>query len=243
MRSHQKNRTRGRIRKRKRSLSKKARGSGDGEVRLAANVKKVAKILLVLATMVEMRGGRKASSVEAEMMIEARRKQVEICEEFGPKDVFEETNLAACCPKMSIGEKLEVTKVKVSDSVNLPFELPISELRLGGSNALTSSHLRKHSAVQHRMNLVHAPTHKEIAKIVQNIVNAHMPGPDHKTWIVPSTSDCINKISGEDLHYGFMHKDGCFEMLPVSSNIMSAFLLRLNYRLDHEDLILDMSFE
>nr|GEX39263.1 putative bromo adjacent homology (BAH) domain protein [Tanacetum cinerariifolium] len=70
-------------------LSKKARGSGDSEVRLAANVKKVAEILLVLATMVEMRGGRKASSVEVEMMIEAQRKLVEICEEFGPKDVFE----------------------------------------------------------------------------------------------------------------------------------------------------------
>ncbi|GKD90280.1 hypothetical protein Tco_1365787 [Tanacetum coccineum] len=41
-------------------LSKKARGSGDG----AANVKKVAEILLVLATMVEMRGGRKATSVK-----------------------------------------------------------------------------------------------------------------------------------------------------------------------------------
>ncbi|GJW12426.1 hypothetical protein Tco_1578253 [Tanacetum coccineum] len=33
--------------------------------------------------MVEMRGGRKATSVEVEMMIEARRKLVEICEEFG----------------------------------------------------------------------------------------------------------------------------------------------------------------
>nr|GEW67001.1 putative bromo adjacent homology (BAH) domain protein [Tanacetum cinerariifolium] len=108
-------------------LSKKARGSGDGEVWLAANVKKVAEMLLVLATMVEMRGGRKASSIEVEMMIEARRKLVEICEEFGPKDVFEndvfgiivddlglgrmkETKLAACCPKMSIVDKLEATK-------------------------------------------------------------------------------------------------------------------------------------
>nr|GEW36605.1 putative bromo adjacent homology (BAH) domain protein [Tanacetum cinerariifolium] len=112
-------------------LSKKARGNGDSEVRLAANVKKVAKILLVLATMVEMRGGRKASSVEVEMMIEARRKLVEICEEFGPKDVFEndvfgiivddlglgrmkETKLAACCPKMSIIDKLEATKKELS---------------------------------------------------------------------------------------------------------------------------------
>ncbi|GKD38358.1 hypothetical protein Tco_1258565 [Tanacetum coccineum] len=110
--------------------SKKERRSGDVEVRLEANMKKVAKILLVLAIMVEMRGGRKASSVEVEMMIEARRKLVEICEEFGPKDVFKndvfgiiiddlglgrmkETKLVACCPKMSIADKLEVMKVKV----------------------------------------------------------------------------------------------------------------------------------
>nr|GEY68930.1 hypothetical protein [Tanacetum cinerariifolium] len=150
-------------------LSKKDRGSGDEEVRLAANVKKVAEILLVLATMVEMRGGRKASSIEVKMMIEARRKLVEICEVFGPKDVFEkemkyirgrmkEKKLVACCPKMLIGEKLEVTKVKV-----------------------------------HRMNLVQAPKHEEIAKTVQNIVNAHTPEPDHKTWTVPSTNDCMNK--------------------------------------------------
>ncbi|GJV39869.1 hypothetical protein Tco_1418309 [Tanacetum coccineum] len=42
-------------------------------------------------------------------------------------------------------------------------------VRPGGSNASTSSHLGKHSAVQHHMNLVQAPTHEEIAKIVQNI--------------------------------------------------------------------------
>ncbi|GJW54553.1 hypothetical protein Tco_0098638 [Tanacetum coccineum] len=188
--------------------------------------------------------GRKATSVEVEMMIEARRKLVEICEEFGPKDVFgndvfgiivddlglgrmKEKTLAACFPKMSIGEKLEVTKVKmeedefyspratevraashgvrkslsgkpdfqhhptmahalwVSDSVNLPFELLTSEARRGGSNASTNSPLGKHSTVQHHMNLVQAPTHEE---------NAHMPKPDHKTWTVPSTNDCMNKV-------------------------------------------------
>ncbi|GJW54551.1 hypothetical protein Tco_0098636 [Tanacetum coccineum] len=105
-------------------LSKKARGSGDGEVRLAANVKKVAEILLVFATMVEMRGRRKATSVEVEMMIEAQRKMVEICEEFGQKDVFEndvfgiivddlglgrmkETKFAACCPKRMDDDKFD----------------------------------------------------------------------------------------------------------------------------------------
>ncbi|GKE05971.1 hypothetical protein Tco_1397989, partial [Tanacetum coccineum] len=179
-------------------LSKKARGSGDGE----------------------------ATSVEVEMMIEARRKLVEICEEFGPKDVFgndvfgiivddlglgrmKEKTLAACFPKMSIashGVRKSLSgkpdfqhhptmahALRVSDSVNLPFELLTSEARRGGSNASTNSHLGKHSTVQHHMNLIQAPTHEEIAKIVQNIVNAHMPKPDHKTWTVPSTNDCMNK--------------------------------------------------
>ncbi|GKB81060.1 retrovirus-related pol polyprotein from transposon TNT 1-94 [Tanacetum coccineum] len=81
----------------------------------------------------------------------------------------------------------------MNKSVNLPFELLTSEARRGGSNASTNSHLGKHSTVQHHMNLIQAPTHEEIAKIVQNIVNAHMPKPDHKTWTVPSTNDCMNK--------------------------------------------------
>nr|GFD28982.1 hypothetical protein [Tanacetum cinerariifolium] len=43
------------------------------------------------------------------------------------------------------------------------------------------------------MNLVQARTHNEITKIVQNILDAHMPEPDYKAWTVPSTSDCMNK--------------------------------------------------
>ncbi|GJX06797.1 putative bromo adjacent homology domain, zinc finger, RING/FYVE/PHD-type containing protein [Tanacetum coccineum] len=83
---------------------------------------------------------------------------------------------------------------RVSDSVNLPSELPTNEARPEGSNASPNSHIGKCSTVQHHMNLVQAPTHEEIAKIVQNIVNAHMPEPDHKTWTVPSTSDCMDKV-------------------------------------------------
>nr|GEZ56632.1 hypothetical protein [Tanacetum cinerariifolium] len=161
----------------KSELSKKARGSGDSEVWLAANVKKVAEILLVLATMVEMRGGRKASSVEVEMMIEARRKLVEICEEFGPKDVFEndvfgiivddlglgrmkETKLAACCPKMSIVDKLEATKMEKDEFYSPRTTEPRASSR--GVRKSTS--------------------------------DAYMPKPDHKAWIVPSTSDCMKKV-------------------------------------------------
>ncbi|GJS33365.1 hypothetical protein Tco_0531747 [Tanacetum coccineum] len=66
---------------------------------------------------------------------------------------------------------------RVSDSVNLPSELPTNEARPEGSNASPNSHIGKCSTVQHHMNLVQAPTHEEIAKIVQNIVNAHMPEP------------------------------------------------------------------
>ncbi|GKE40668.1 hypothetical protein Tco_1464073 [Tanacetum coccineum] len=80
-----------------------------------------------------------------------------------------------------------------SDSVNLPFELPTSEVTHGGSNASTSSHLGKHSTVRHDMNFVQDPTHEEIDKIVQNILDAHMVEPDHKTWTVISNGPNLNK--------------------------------------------------
>ncbi|CAL5390385.1 unnamed protein product [Camellia sinensis] len=95
----------------------------------ARNVKKVAEIVLVLAAMGKMRGGRSPTAAEKEMMVEAREKLVEVCEEFAPKDVFprdafgaviedlglnklKEQRLGFRPPKVSIAEKLLFTKQK-----------------------------------------------------------------------------------------------------------------------------------
>lgn len=307
--------------------NKKARGGG-GVDGLAVNVKKVAGIVLVLATVAEMRGGRKPTPVEVKMMVEAREKLAEICEEFAPKAVFpreafgtiiedlglnrlRETKLGIRPPKMSIAEKLELTKQKmeksdlfpihsatyaprvaesratshavrtfpsgkadhvpnssvsfqhhsavvhaspVSNSRTLPYQLPTSEIRPGGSSVLAGSHLGRNSTVlpipqdgrphirsdeistakpagdhgtsntptwsiqsqsvsfakagsdkgsahltninhhvRHRMNFVQSPvvgTHNEIGKIVQKILQSHLP--ERVTWTPPSR-DYMNK--------------------------------------------------
>lgn len=103
---------------------KKAR-SGTGEM------KRVAEIVLVLSAMAEMRGGRKPTEAEAEMMAEARRKVAAMCELLAPKDVVESEAVGAVIedlglnvkakeqklgfrpPKMSITEKFLLTKRRV----------------------------------------------------------------------------------------------------------------------------------
>lgn len=110
-------------------VNKKAK-EGDCEVKLTDNVKKVAEIVLVLATMGKMRGGRKPTPVEVKMMTEARDKLMEICKGFAPKDVFPvdafgtiiedlglnrlgDAKLGFRPQKLSILQKLQLTKQKV----------------------------------------------------------------------------------------------------------------------------------
>ncbi|XP_071693257.1 uncharacterized protein [Rutidosis leptorrhynchoides] len=107
------------------------------DVKLVTDVKKVAEIVLVLATMGKMRGGRKPSAVEVEMMCEARAKLVDVCKEFAPKDIFprevfgsviedlglnrlREQKLGIQTPKLSISEKLQLTKHKMEKSEVFP---------------------------------------------------------------------------------------------------------------------------
>lgn len=115
---------------------KRAKG-GCEDVGLASNVKKVAEIVLVLATMGKMRGGRKPTAVEVQMMAEAREKLADVCKEFAPKDIFprdafgtviedlglnrlREQRLGIRPPKMSIAEKLQLTKQKMEKSEVFP---------------------------------------------------------------------------------------------------------------------------
>lgn len=107
---------------------KRSRG-GSGR-RLVGDVRKVAEMVLVLAAMGKMRGGKGPSDVEKELMAEARSKLAQVCEGFAPKDVFpsdafggviedlglnklKDQRLGLRPPKMSIAEKLLVSKRKV----------------------------------------------------------------------------------------------------------------------------------
>lgn len=108
-----------------RRVLKKAREVMDG------NVKEVAEMVLVLSAMGKMRGGRCPTSVEKEMVEEARERLAEVCLKFAPKDVFPGDGFGGVIedlginkltevsigywqpPKLSITEKLLAAKRKV----------------------------------------------------------------------------------------------------------------------------------
>lgn len=115
------------------------RSRGVSERRLVGDVRKVGEMVLVLAAMGKMRGGKGPSDVEKELMAEARGKLAKVCEGFAPKDVFprdafggviedlglnklKERRLGFRPPKMSIAEKLLVSKRKMEKAEN--FSLP-----------------------------------------------------------------------------------------------------------------------
>ncbi|XP_076959705.1 uncharacterized protein LOC143635864 [Bidens hawaiensis] len=112
------------------NLSNKKVKTGNEDVKLASEVKRVAEIVLVLATLGKMRGGRKPSAVEVEMMAEAREKLADVSKEFAPKDVFpreafgtvmeelglsrlKEQKLGIRSQKLSIVERLQAAKQKM----------------------------------------------------------------------------------------------------------------------------------
>ncbi|KAL7087999.1 hypothetical protein ACP275_13G102900 [Erythranthe tilingii] len=112
---------------------------GGGERSFVGDVKKVAEMVLVLAAMGKMRAGKGPTDVEKELMAEARNRLAKVCEGFAPKDVFprdafggviedlglnklKDQRLGFRPPKMSIAEKLLVSKRKMEKAEN--FSLP-----------------------------------------------------------------------------------------------------------------------
>ncbi|XP_043690030.1 uncharacterized protein LOC122640839 isoform X2 [Telopea speciosissima] len=109
-------------------LHKKAKGD------FGMDMKKVAEIVLVLSEMGKMRGGRNPTDVEERLMAEARQKLAEICEALAPKDILPRDAVKAVIedlglnnrskdqrlgfrpPKMSIAERLLLTKRKMEES-------------------------------------------------------------------------------------------------------------------------------
>ncbi|XP_038688705.1 uncharacterized protein LOC119987872 [Tripterygium wilfordii] len=110
------------------NLGKRNRFGGGDEMR------RVAEIVMVLSAMGTMRGGRKPTDVEMELMAEAREKLVQMCEEVAPRDivamdaigaVFEDLGLNAKLKdqrlgfrgtKLSIAEKFALSKKKMEES-------------------------------------------------------------------------------------------------------------------------------
>ncbi|KAL3632708.1 hypothetical protein CASFOL_025692 [Castilleja foliolosa] len=143
------------------SPAKRVRGVSDRS--LVGDVKKVAEMVLVLAAMGKMRGGKGPTDVEKELMVEARNRLAGICEGFAPKDVFprdafggviedlglnklKEQRLGFQNPKISIAEKLLVSKRKMekAEEFSLPSTPQSSRLQPNSGAAAVESRSALH---------------------------------------------------------------------------------------------------
>ncbi|CAN4102665.1 unnamed protein product [Withania somnifera] len=133
------------------------------------NVKEVAEMVLVLATMGKMRGGRGPTDVEKEMVEEARERLAEMCLKFAPKDVFpvdgfgglieelgldkrKEQRIGGGCwkpPKMSIAEKLIAAKRKMEKTQE--FSLPSTSYSSQRSQTAMGTATERHNASHIKM--------------------------------------------------------------------------------------------
>ncbi|XP_038972770.1 uncharacterized protein LOC103696217 isoform X2 [Phoenix dactylifera] len=110
------------------ATKKRARDGAD-----AGDLKRVAEIVMVLTAMGQMRGGREPTAAEKALVAEAREKLAGMCEAVKPKDLFsreavrvvvedlglnrsKDPMLGFRPPKMSIAEKVLLTKRKMEES-------------------------------------------------------------------------------------------------------------------------------
>ncbi|XP_010270097.1 PREDICTED: uncharacterized protein LOC104606535 [Nelumbo nucifera] len=139
-------------------LRKKKKGALDGDM------KRVAEIVLVLSALGKTRGGRSPTAVEKGLMVEAREKLVEMCEVLAPRDLLSSSAVRAVIedlglnrsrdqklgfrpPKMSISEKLLLTKRKMRESKEFTaqpatYSLPLLQVGFGATTESRGSLLQ-----------------------------------------------------------------------------------------------------
>ncbi|CAH8358680.1 unnamed protein product [Eruca vesicaria subsp. sativa] len=116
-----------------------AMGGGDGESafkkpRFDEEVNRVAEIVLVLSSLRRIRGGKTPTELELELMVEAKSKLVDMCQQFSPKDLIgrdaigaviedlglngklKDQRLGFRAPKLTISEKLSLGKRKMEEA-------------------------------------------------------------------------------------------------------------------------------
>ncbi|XP_010479526.1 PREDICTED: PHD finger protein At3g20280-like isoform X3 [Camelina sativa] len=106
--------------------------------RFDEEVNRVAEIVLVLSALRKIRGGKNPTELEIELMVEAKSKLVDMCQEFTPKDIISRDAIGAViedlglnakvkdqrlgfrAPKLTISEKLSLGKRKMEESKKNP---------------------------------------------------------------------------------------------------------------------------
>ncbi|CAN6883249.1 unnamed protein product [Brassica oleracea] len=104
--------------------------------RFSEEMNRVAEIVLVLSALGRMRGGKAPTEMELELMVEARSKLAEMCQEFTPNDIIggddvraviedmglngNDQSLGFRAPTITISDKLSLGKRKMEESKQFP---------------------------------------------------------------------------------------------------------------------------
>lgn len=124
----------------------------------AGSTRKVAEIVLVLSAMAKMRGGRGPTAAEKEMMADAKSAAAALCGQYAPRDIVPRDAIAAVIqdlglckskdqrlgfrspPKMSIAEKMSLSKRKLEESKGSVSALSSSQRLQTSFGAATENH-------------------------------------------------------------------------------------------------------
>ncbi|KFK35921.1 hypothetical protein AALP_AA4G053600 [Arabis alpina] len=124
------------------------------KARFDEEVNRVAEIVLVLSALRKIRGGKNPTELELELMVEAKSKLVEMCQEFNPKDLIgrdaigaviedlglnckvKDQRLGFRAPKLTISEKLSLGKRKMEELkkhpvVSTSYTSPMNNVSMG----------------------------------------------------------------------------------------------------------------
>lgn len=92
--------------------------------RFGEDMNRVAEIVLVLSALGRMRGGKAPTEMELELMVEARSKLAEMCQEFTPNDIIGGDDVRAVIEDMGLNGKdqrlgFRARKITISEKLSL----------------------------------------------------------------------------------------------------------------------------
>ncbi|XP_023645124.1 PHD finger protein At3g20280 isoform X3 [Capsella rubella] len=169
--------------------------------RFDEEVNRVAEIVLVLSALRKIRGGRNPTELEIELMVEAKSKLVDMCQEFSPKDIIARDAIGAViedlglnaklkdqrlgfrAPKLTITEKLSLGKRKMEESKKNPV-VSTSHTSPGHSapaNHVSTAHQWPNSEMKATTSSVNAATGSHFVRDASGITQSRMERPQFKS--------------------------------------------------------------
>ncbi|KAL9859643.1 putative chromatin regulator PHD family [Arabidopsis thaliana] len=171
--------------------------------RFDEEVNRVAEIVLVLSALRKIRGGKPPTELEIDLMVEAKSKLVDMCQEFTPKDIIgvdaigaviedlgfngklKDQRLGFRAPKLTISEKLSLGKRKMEELKKNPVVSTTSTSP--AVNNVSMAHQWPNSEMKASASSVNA-SGSHYVREASGITQARMERPQFKSDLHTGTS-------------------------------------------------------